>query len=155
MFSCNSLAFSVTNGYWQFDLWATIKLGCGEWGMLWAMVIKGSQSALEMTLALGPTSVALVQALHLWPWGKTPLLHSLVWEDPTCRGAAKLACHHYQPCALKPGNHNSRSLHTLEPVFHKRGSQTTTKSSPRSPQLEESPCAATKTQHSLQLIKGF
>ena len=52
--------------------------------MLWAMVIKGSQSALEMTLALGPTSVALVQALHLWPWGKTPLLHSLVWEDPTC-----------------------------------------------------------------------
>ena len=130
MFFCNSLAFSMTNGYWQSDLWATIKLGWGwGWGGLWAMDIKGTQSALEMTLALGPTSVALVQALPLWPWGGTPLLHSLVWEDPTCRGATKPACHNYQACALKPGNRSSRSLHTLEPMFRKRGPHTT-KSSP-------------------------
>ena len=70
------------------------------------MFIKATQSALEMTLVLGSTSVALVQALHLWPWGMTPLVHSLVWEDPTCRGATKPACHNYQSCALKPGNRN-------------------------------------------------
>ena len=31
---------------------------------------------------------------------------SLVWEDPTCRGATKPVRHNYWACALEPASHN-------------------------------------------------
>ena len=31
---------------------------------------------------------------------------SLVWEDPTCRGATKPVCHNYWACALEPVGHS-------------------------------------------------
>ena len=33
-------------------------------------------------------------------------VQALVWEDPTCRGAAKPVCHNYRACALEPASHN-------------------------------------------------
>ena len=33
-------------------------------------------------------------------------VRALVWEDPTCRGAAKPVCHNYWACALEPASHN-------------------------------------------------
>ena len=32
---------------------------------------RAAQSAVEVTLVLGSTSVALIQDSHLWPWGRT------------------------------------------------------------------------------------
>ena len=34
------------------------------------------------------------------------LVRSLVWEDPTCRGATKSVCHNYRACTLEPASHN-------------------------------------------------
>ena len=33
-------------------------------------------------------------------------VRALVWEDPTCRGAAKPVCHNCWACALEPVGHN-------------------------------------------------
>ena len=33
-------------------------------------------------------------------------VRALVWEDPTCRGAAKPVRHNYRACALEPASHN-------------------------------------------------
>ena len=33
-------------------------------------------------------------------------VQALVWEDPTCHGAAKPVCHNYWACALEPVSHN-------------------------------------------------
>ena len=33
-------------------------------------------------------------------------VQALVWEDPTCRGAAKPVRHNYWACALEPVRHN-------------------------------------------------
>ena len=40
-------------------------------------------------------------------------VQSLVWEDPTCCGAAKPTLHNYWACALEPRNRNSRA-HVLQ-----------------------------------------
>ena len=52
-------------------------------------------------------------------------VQALVWEDPTCRGATKPACHNYWACALEPASHNywahmSQLLKParLEPMLH-------------------------------------
>ena len=33
-------------------------------------------------------------------------VQALVWEDPTCQGAAKPVHHKYWACALEPASHN-------------------------------------------------
>ena len=38
---------------------------------------------------------------------------TIVWEDPTCPGAAKLVCHSYWSCALEPRSHNYQT-HVLQ-----------------------------------------
>ena len=45
-------------------------------------------------------------------------VQALVWEDPTCRRAAKLVSHNYWACALEPTSHNYWALmpQLLEPV---------------------------------------
>ena len=43
---------------------------------------------------------------------------SLIWEDPTSQGAAKLMGHNYSACALEPRNRNYWSLRALRPVLH-------------------------------------
>ena len=77
-------------------------------------------------------------------------VRALVQEDPTCRGATKPVCHSYWACTLEPANHNYWA-HVpqllkpvrLEPVLPTREATamrspcTTTKSSPRSLQLEK------------------
>ena len=42
---------------------------------------------------------------------------SLIWEDPTWRGATKPVHHSYSAFVLEPGSHNNWSLHALEPVL--------------------------------------
>ena len=44
-------------------------------------------------------------------------VRSLVWEDPTCRGATKPVCRNYWACALEPASHNywARVLQLLKP----------------------------------------
>ena len=37
-------------------------------------------------------------------------VRALVWEDATCRGAAKPVLHNYWACALEPMSHNYWSL---------------------------------------------
>ena len=72
-------------------------------------------------------------------------VRALVQEDPTCHGATKPVCHNYWACALGPACHNSwaRMLQLLKParlepmLSSKRSQCTSTKSSPRSPQLEK------------------
>ena len=78
-----------------------------------------------------------------WVW-------SLVWEDPTCRGATKPVCHNYWACSLEPTSHNYWA-HVpqllkpmcLEPLLRNKRSHrmrsphTATKSSPLSLQLEK------------------
>ena len=71
-----------------------------------------------------------------WVW-------ALVREDPTCRGAAKPVCHNYWACALEPASHNywgpcvRSPCSTTREATAMRSPHTATKSSPRSPQLEE------------------
>ena len=46
-------------------------------------------------------------------------VRALVWEDPTCRGAAKPVCHNYwSPRTLEPMLHNKRSHHSETPAHH-------------------------------------
>ena len=92
-------------------------------------------------------------------------VRALVWEDPTCCRATQPVHHNYWACALEPSYHNywARVPKLLKPaclepmLCNKRSHRTTTKSSPCSLQLEESPRAATKTQHSQKQrqIKDF
>ena len=56
-------------------------------------------------------------------------VRSLVWEDPTCRGAAKPVHHNYWACALEPTSHNYWARvpqllkpACLEPVLHNKRS---------------------------------
>ena len=42
---------------------------------------------------------------------------TLVWEDPTCRGAAKPMRHNYWACALEPMSYNYWAC-ALEPASH-------------------------------------
>ena len=79
-------------------------------------------------------------------------VRALAREDPTCHGATKPVCHNYWACALEPMSHNywARVPQLLKPVrlepvlrnkrsHHKRRPLTTTKSRPRSPQVEKAP----------------
>ena len=45
---------------------------------------------------------------------------SLVWEDPTCRGAIKLACHNYWAHALESVLHNERTHCNEKPTNHNK-----------------------------------
>ena len=56
-------------------------------------------------------------------------VRALVWEDPTCRGAAKPVRHNYWACALEPATHNYWACVPqllkpvcLEPVLHNKRS---------------------------------
>ena len=70
-------------------------------------------------------------------------VQALVQEDPTCRGATKLVRHNYWACALEPASHNYWSPRTYSPwsaareATAVRSPRTTTKSSPRSLQVEK------------------
>ena len=105
-----------------------------------------------------------------WLRTRLPMQGTRVWalvrEDPTCRGATKPMCHNYWACALEPVSHNywARVPQLLKPAYHNywsphawspcsatreaaaMRSTCATKSSPRSPQLEKSPRAGTKSQ---------
>ena len=80
-------------------------------------------------------------------------VRALAQEDPTCRRATKTMRHNYWACAQEPASHNYwahvpqllKPAH-LEPVCSTtrdattmRSPRTTTKSSPRSAQLEKAP----------------
>ena len=58
-------------------------------------------------------------------------VRALVWEDPTCRGAAKPVRHNYWACTLEPASHNYWSLRatTTEAHVHRA----------RAPQREKPP----------------
>ena len=77
-------------------------------------------------------------------------VQALVREDPTCRRATKPVSHNYWTCALESASHNywARAPQLLSPhawspcsvtreATAMRSPRTTTKSSPRSPQLEK------------------
>ena len=51
---------------------------------------------------------------------------TLVWKDPTCRGATKPVCHNYRACALEPVSHNygARVPQLLKPTRLSPGSAT-------------------------------
>ena len=101
----------------------------------------------------------VVQWLRIRLPMQEPRVRALVWEDPTCRGATKPLSHNYWASALEPVSYNYwghvpqllQPVH-LEPMLRNKRShrnekpRTTMKSSPRSPQLEKSPHATTKTQ---------
>ena len=56
-------------------------------------------------------------------------VQSLVWEDPTCRGATKPVCHNDWACALEPASRNYWAC-TLESVSHNYWSPCATTSEP-------------------------
>ena len=74
-----------------------------------------------------------------WVW-------SLVWEDPTSRGATKPMFHNFWTCALEPGGLHYWSLSTPEFVLCSKRSPCNenpvhhNQSSPYLPLLEKSPC---------------
>ena len=85
-------------------------------------------------------------------------VRALVWEDPTCRGAAEPVCHNYWACTLEPASHSCwahvpRLLKPkdLGPVLHRRShrSERPAHSNGERPPLaaaRESLRTATKTQ---------
>ena len=81
-------------------------------------------------------------------------VRALVGEDLTCRRAADPMCHSYWACALEPVSHNYWSPRAWSPcsatreATAMRNPRTATKSSTSSPQLENIPRTATKTQGS-------
>ena len=118
-----------------------------------------SQTILSKRMNLGTSLVAQWLRIRLPMQGTR--VRALFREDPTCHGATKLVRHNYWACALEPASHNYWA-HTpqllkctrLEPLLCNKRSHRNekpahpTKSSPSSPQLEESPRAAMKTQPS-------
>ena len=72
------------------------------------------------------------------------LVQSLVWEDPTCHSATKPKHHNYWASTLEPRATN-QNYWTPRACAPQR--EATTMTSPLSG-TEESPCTATKTQHS-------
>ena len=81
------------------------------------------------------TSLVAQLRIHLPAQGTQ--VWALVWEDPTCHGAAKPVRHNYWACAPEPTSHNywarvSQLLKPmdLEPLLRN-------KRSPHSPQLEK------------------
>ena len=114
----------------------------------------------------GPWASLVAQWLRICLPMQGTQVRALVWEDPTCRGATKPMRHSYWACALEPTSHNywAHVPQLLEPTCHNhwspcattteahapracapqqgkpqqmRSPHTTTKSSPRSPQLEK------------------
>ena len=81
------------------------------------------------------------------------MVRFLVWEDPTCRRAAKPMRHNYWACALEPGGHNywAHMLQLLKPTCprahalqkgrlpHWEACALQVEHSPQSPQLQDSP----------------
>ena len=81
------------------------------------------------------------------------MVRFLVWEDPTCRRAAKPMHHNYWACALEPGGHNywAHMLQLLKPTCprahalqkgrlpHWEACALQVEHSPQSPQLQDSP----------------
>ena len=88
-------------------------------------------------------------------------VRSLVWEDPTCCGAAEPGCHKSWACALQLGSHNywAHLLRLLKPMRPRASARQPEKPPqgeaqapqlerrPHSPQLERAHAAA-KPQHS-------
>ena len=85
-------------------------------------------------------------------------VRALVREDPTCRGATRPVSHNYWACTLEPTSHSywSPRAYSLCSATREattvRSPRTAMKSSPRSPQLEKSLRATTKTQRSQKKI---
>ena len=81
------------------------------------------------------------------------MVRSLVWEDPTCRGATKPMSHNYwahvpqllKSARLEPVLCNKRSHHNEKNTHHNE-------EQPPLAATRESPCAETKTQCSQKLI---
>ena len=72
-----------------------------------------------MTLKSNSQGTALVARwlrIHLPRQGKR--VRALVWEHPTCSGAAKPTSYNYQTCTLKPASRNCKAhvLQLLKPV---------------------------------------
>ena len=91
-----------------------------------------------------PASASLVaQWLRICLPMQGTRVRSLVWEDPTCRGATKLVHHNDWTCTLEPTSHSYWSPCTKIPcsatreATAMRSPHTTTKSSPHLPQLEK------------------
>ena len=88
-------------------------------------------------------------------------VRALVREDSACHGATKPVRHNYWACALQPMSHSHRAcvpqllkpVH-LEPVLRNKRSHRNEKpvhlneEQPPRAATRESPCTATKTQHS-------
>ena len=102
-------------------------------------------------VAPGTSLVAQWLRIHLPMQGTQ--VRSLVWEDPTCRGATKPVRHNYWACALGPASHNywartsqllslcaattEAACCTTREATAMRSPHTATKSSPCLPQLEK------------------
>ena len=72
-------------------------------------------------------------------------VRALVWEDPTCRGAAGPVSHNYWACALEPVLRNKRGRDSERPVHRDE-------EWPPLAATGESPRTETKTQHSHKQI---
>ena len=105
------------------------------------------QCFLKKQGPFGTSPVAQWLRIHLPMQGTQ--VQSLVWEDPTCRGATKPMCHNcwahvpqlLKPAPLEPMLCNKRSHHNEKPAHHNK------ESTPLAA-TRESPCTATKTQRS-------
>ena len=122
-------------------------------GQGWALhlqrgVHKGRKWKHFKTNELGTSLVA--QWLRICLPMQGTRVRSLVWEDPTCLGAAKPVHHNYWACALEPVSHNywARMPQLLKPAHPRahapqreatamRSPRTATHTSPHSPQLEK------------------
>ena len=63
---------------------------------------------------------------------------SLVWEDPTCRGASKPVRHNYWAYALEPASHNYWA-HALELLSPRAATTKAPAPRARAPQQEKPP----------------
>ena len=132
------------------------------WRIFFSVIWFRGQRLFTMSLRIRkPWAFLVAQWLRIHLPMQGTRVRSLVWEDPTCRGATKPMHHNYWACALEPVSHNYwahvpqllRPAH-LEPMLCNKRSHRNEKPVHHNEEwsllaaTRESPRAATKTQHS-------
>ena len=79
----------------------------------------------RFTIKITHRASLVVQWLRIYLPMQGTRVRALFWEDPTCHGATKPACHNYWACAVEPTSHSCWAYmpQLLKPVPRARALQ--------------------------------